>query len=140
MIIQPTHHCFDDSLDYIESRVAKAPWLARQATLILVHGILIAPNGPHQGEPYAHAWVEEEDVCIEAGIIDGERFWYRVQRDEYYATRLVQETTRYTLKQAWIENRIAETYGPWKPEYKKLCGTRSIYGIVGAGAGAEAKS
>lgn len=135
----PTHHCFDDALDYIESRVKAEPALLRSTALILVHGIAIAPNGPHQGEPYAHAWVEESGECIDSGIIkgqtgisDGQRVWYRVERDEYYASHQVQQTTRYTVREAWAANFTAGHYGPWEPQYAALCGSGRIFGSVEA--------
>jgi hypothetical protein len=116
MNILPTHRCFDDALDYISERLRRHPGLVE--TLILVHGIARAPNGTL----YAHAWTEEDGVCWEGGLLNGERIWFSVSRDEYYAARQIQETTQYTCREALAENLRSGHYGPWKPIYRMLCG------------------
>lgn len=122
VIILPTQHCFDDALDFIAERVKAEPTHAWRTDLILVHGICLIPNGPRLGERFAHAWVEENDLCWDAGIVNGEQVYYSMFHEAFYLILKVQETTRYTIKEAWIENKKANNYGPWLPEYLELCG------------------
>lgn len=126
--ILPTHHCFDDALDFIEERLRRN---ASALHLVLVHGIALGPSGPHEGEPFAHAWVEEDDVAWDCGMLDGQRVYYSLERGEFYASLRIQDFTRYTLREAWQENQRSGHYGPWKAEYAALCGKdRRIMGAV----------
>lgn len=118
MDLLSTHHCFDDALDYLNQRVLAEPHLARWSTLWLVHGI--AQN--KAGELYAHAWCEEGGRCWDAAIAEGQRVWYAVPRDEFYAARQIQETTRYTVRSACRHNLTSGHYGPWEEKYRALCG------------------
>ena len=92
MDLLPTHHCFDDALDYLNQRVLEEPRLARRKTLYLVHGIAVGEHGP-----YAHGWCEEGGLCWDAALANGDRIWYAVARAEFYAARQIQATTRYTI-------------------------------------------
>jgi hypothetical protein len=122
MTIHPTHHCFDDALEYIVARVKREPALARDATLQLVHGIVHFPDDqPAAGKLFAHAWVEEHGQVWNAGILDGVGIWYAVERSEWYAAMRVVKTTKYSIRQAYLENLRTRTYGPWAPEYQALC-------------------
>jgi hypothetical protein len=126
--ILPTQSCFDDAIEYLEMRVRLNPALAWGKTLILVHAICLAAEGPHAGEPFAHAWVEEDGRCGSAGLLDGgERIWMTVAREEWYAAHRVQQSTRYTLRDVWRENQQSGHYGPWRPEYRALCGGGRIF-------------
>lgn len=116
--ILPTHACFDDAMDYIEHRVRADPRLARGRTLVLVHAIVLSDADAR----YAHAWVEEDDQCWDCGLIDGQRVWYAVHRDEYYAIKRVQQTARYTPREILKQNRKHGTYGPWEEPYRSACG------------------
>jgi hypothetical protein len=131
--ILPTHQCFDDAIAYISERVIRHPHPARlNKILTLVHGIAMASDGSRR--LYAHAWVEEHGKCWDAGIVEGQRIWYSVQREEFYAARQIQETTRYTLHQVLAENRRTHTTGPWKPAYQALCGGGQILGSIATDA------
>lgn len=135
--ILPTCSCFDDALDYIGARLMAHPSLVRSTDMFLVHGIAV---GGRDGEPYAHAWVEEGDDCWDAGILRGQRIWYSIKHDEFYAARLIITTTRYTVKEALRENIRSNHYGPWEAKYQALCnngGPRRILGsmqVDGSGA------
>ena len=134
--LRPTRHCFDDALEFISERVKENPALAHTSALILVHAICRgALDGPHPDEPYAHAWVEEDDLCWDAALV-GEHWehqiYYAVARDEFYAARRVTTTTRYTVRQACLENLRSGTFGPWRPEYRALCGGDRILGSIPA--------
>jgi len=123
--IFPTHRCFDDVLDHqAELRTRDPKTAARQ---LIVHGILLAPedgHGVHAGEPFAHAWVEDDDErrIYEAGILNGEKVWWSADRDEWYRKMHVQAATRYTLHAALILNWQHGHYGPWVRAYAALCG------------------
>lgn len=130
-VIRPTHSCFDDALDYIGHRVTENPGLAHGTTLRLVHGIAIVisdvADGLVHGEPFAHAWVEEdvadqaEPIVWQVGILDGARVLFAMPRSAFDRTLKIQASTAYTCREIWIENRRSGTYGPWRPEYLALC-------------------
>ncbi|HLX21672.1 MAG TPA: hypothetical protein VKR23_16115 [Gaiellaceae bacterium] len=129
--IYPTFTCFDDALEFINVRVKQDQRLAFDRTLTLVHGIALAHTAPN--EPYAHAWVEEGDRCWDAGLVDGQKVYYAVARDEFYAARRIQKTTCYTVRQACLENFRTKHYGPWRAEYAALCGSgRRVLGKIDA--------
>lgn len=118
--IYPTHHCFDDALDFI-IEVLKANPQDRDALLerlFLVHGLCQAPDG----HPYAHAWVEDsrKTACIFRGIVDGETHYFAAAKDEYYADAKVLEVTQYSVQEALEQNRRHGTFGPWEPRYIAL--------------------
>jgi len=133
--ILPTHTCFDDALDLLSERVTKDPQLAKKRRILLVHGILLVPEGhPQAGTPYAHAWVLQAGQCWFTGLIDGVRIRYAIPRDAYYAATRLQEFTAYTARQALYENFRSGHYGPWKQAYIDLCasgGTRQLFGRTG---------
>lgn len=119
--IRPTHHCFDDALDFIEELAKQRNPMVQGDRLKVVHAICLAPDG-HE---YAHAWVEQDaKYVIFAGIMEGEKEWFAAEVGEYYAEHKVQETTKYTPKEALAENWKHETYGPWVERYKALCAPR----------------
>lgn len=118
--ILPTYRCFDDAMELIEIRVKESPTLYGNADAIaLVHAICIAQDGTR----YVHGWVEEDGQVWDAGILHGARVYFAVAREEYYAAKHVEETTRYTLRDIWRENSRSGHYGPWKPAYLALCGS-----------------
>lgn len=131
MTILPTHTCFDDALDWIVGRLQQ-DGASVFDTLFLVHGIQVIPGGQVDADHlFAHAWVEDGAYCWDFGIIEGgdahgRKCAYAVEPVEYYQTRQVQEATRYTVRQAFVQNRRSGTYGPWKPEYSALCGQARI--------------
>jgi hypothetical protein len=118
-IILPTHHCFDDALDIIAARAHAEFESARH--LVLVHGICLIPEGPREGEPFSHAWVEDRDEVWQGGLFDGETVAYAMSTGEFEALLRVQERTRYSLREAWEENCRTGTYGPWVEKYRALC-------------------
>jgi hypothetical protein len=129
MTIYPTHTCFDDAMDFLETTIkeGKHPREYIVNNLVTVHAICIMPDGTK----YAHAWIEEGDSCIFKGrgecLIDGKMehlegyMW--ADKKEFYAYYNVQETTHYSLEQVWKENKKHATTGPWIDKYKKLCST-----------------
>lgn len=126
-ILMPTHTCFDDAVEYLMLRV-KAD-MASADTLRIVHAIAHSPDGEHAGEPFAHAWVEDGDLCWFAGVLDGTRIFVAAARDEFYNELKIHDATYYTLLDAASEEQRTGEYGPWKPQYQALCGRgdRKVY-------------
>ena len=116
--IYPTYTCFDDALDLLAEAVKANPDAVDSGELRLVHGICLSPSG----EKYSHAWVESFGMHVWfMGILNGERATFACSRIEYYEDARVQETTKYTPREAWALNYEHENYGPWIERYKKLC-------------------
>lgn len=127
--IKPTFQCFDDALELINERVLEDPTTID--TLTLVHGLAVGTDGT----PYAHAWVEERDLCWDAGLVDGERIYYAVARKEFYPTRQIIGFTRYTVTEACRQNFESGHYGPWLPQYRAFCGKGTrLMGAIPANA------
>jgi hypothetical protein len=140
MEIAPTFHCFDDALDLIGELVTATPARAHDPALRLVHGILTASAPGGALAAYAHAWVEDGAECWDAGLVDGQRIYYAVDRADYYRERGVIAATRYTVEQAYRENVRSRTYGPWVPAYQALCGPGSrVLGSVHATIDADTR-
>jgi hypothetical protein len=117
MNIEPTYTCFDDALELIVERGREDRGTVE--TLALVHGIATGDRG----ELYAHAWVEDGDHCWDSGQVAGQRVYYAVARAEFYAARRIIGSTRYTVREALRANLQSGHYGPWRPEYRLLCGS-----------------
>jgi hypothetical protein len=124
--IEPTFTCFDDALELINERVHEDPTTVE--TLTLVHGLATGARG----DVYAHAWVEDGEHCWDSGQVDGQRVYYAVVRAEFYAARQIVGSTRYTVREACLANLQSGHYGPWRPEYRMLCGGRRITGSIPA--------
>lgn len=140
--ILPTHTCFDDALDYLAHRLKADP--SSEERLTLVHGILLAPEGPKAGTPFAHAWVEEElqgrtivwqdgfidlggfEIPLAGGTLRAEqdlaRVSYSTPAAEWRQKMRLRKETRYSARQASAENGRTNHYGPWVEEYRALCG------------------
>lgn len=125
MIIEPTHTCFDDALDYFELLLRAGT--ARELILghVVVHAVCCAPDGEH----YVHAWVELADEVIQCGIVAGERVYYSMSRAELGTAIPIVEETRYTVREAYEENCRTGHYGPWVERYRELCakGDRRVW-------------
>jgi hypothetical protein len=128
--ILPTFTCFDDATEYIARRVTAKPALVY--SLVLVHGLAAGDAG----EVYAHAWVEEGGACWDAGLVDGQKIFYAVARDEYYAARRISATTKYSCLELLVNNRRFGHCGPWEARYRAACGRgdRRVMGKVEADA------
>jgi hypothetical protein len=120
--IRPTHTCFDDALEFFAERLKAKPALAKANGFVLVHGVLLAPSGPHEGEPFAHAWVEEAGEVWNSGLLEGQLIYYAVDRDEWYREMRLQDSTRYSPRAAWEANERSGHNGPWEERYRALCG------------------
>lgn len=129
--ILPTQTCFDDVLDHQVGLLQSVRQADRATALrqFIVHGICLAPEGVHAGEPFAHAWVEDDEARLvsEAGLLNGTRIWWSAARDEWEAMMRVQQRTRYTLQGAVLLNHATGHYGPWVPAYRALCGGGRVF-------------
>lgn len=129
--IEPTHHCFDDALDWLGVRVRAGGRYPE-----LVHAICRGTDPDGREVLYAHAWVEEDGYVWDSGLLNGQRIAYKVVQLQFYAARRVTRTWRYTLLEALRANRTSGTYGPWAPEVAALCGPdRRILGRIPATGG-----
>lgn len=118
--LMPTGSCFDDALEYLEHLSRSNPqMLVEHQALWLVHGLCRARNA--EGTIYAHGWVELDGHCIEAGLLYGNRIYYGVRTDRYYAKRNVIQATAYRMVDVLAENERTNNYGPWQQEYLDHC-------------------
>lgn len=120
--IYPTGTCFDDCLDHQDHLFRTNPTLANRQRI--VHGICLQPEGLRKDEPFAHSWVEDDDeeAVYQSGIWQGEKVWFGVPRLDWYAAMRVQQHTRYTFREAMQLNWETNHFGPWREEYRALCG------------------
>lgn len=121
MEIHPTNTCFDDVLDQQAWLLQVDPERANRQHI--VHGICLMPDGPDEGKPFAHAWVEDnlENRVYQSGMLDGEKIWYSCDRPEWYLKIRVQEYTRYFLWDALQLNLVTNHFGPWVEHYREFC-------------------
>jgi len=128
MTILPTHTCFDDAMEVV-NLLLKEGDAGRIDKARLVHGICLAPDGPLAGTPFAHAWVEDGTACIQAGMLNGEKVFFGVEREEYLRSMRVQASTSYTLLEACVQNLASFHFGPWEPAYLAIIrpGDRTIF-------------
>ena len=130
-VIHPTHSCFDDAIEFLSRRVTENPARAHETRLRLVHGIAIAlsdvADGLVHGEPFAHAWVEEdvpgepEPRIWQSGILNGQQIFFAMTSSEFARQLEIRARTVYTIRQVYHENRRSGTYGPWPAAYRALC-------------------
>jgi hypothetical protein len=129
----PTHTCFDDALDYLAHRLKQNRRDAKR--LVLVHGILLAPEGAKKDQPFAHAWVEESDRVWQDGLLeDGRRVTWAMSVAEFREKMRPQKETRYTVREAVAENLRTNHFGPWVEEYRALCGRGETFWPVVVGS------
>lgn len=120
-VIHPTDTCFDDMMEALEMRVLADPTLKDDARLLLVHAIVLQPDGPERDKPFAHAWLEEGERMWQSGILDGEKILFSCDKEPALAELRVQDATRYTIREAAAENRRTVSLGPWEERYEALC-------------------
>jgi len=91
--------------------------------MVIVHALCTTPGG----EVFAHGWVEDEDegIAIHAVLTAPDaletRIWLSMPIAEYRDAMKVQDFTRYTLAEAYAENRRTESFGPWVERYLPFC-------------------
>lgn len=120
MDIHPTHSAFDDAIELLIWIMEKKPEGRAQVgsgDIRIVHAIF-APEGVKLN----HAWLERGESVIFMGLIDGEKVVVTADRTEYYSKSHVTKTVRYTIFEAYAEEKKTGHYGPWDPEIRTLCG------------------
>lgn len=122
MTLYPTHTCFDDAAEFLLGRANELRLEKTSNRLKLVHGILRAPDGIL----LSHAWVEEDgEVAWDHGKLHPscqEKVIVRYSnREDYYSKLAILECTRYSIEDAYSENKKYGTFGPWLDKYKVLC-------------------
>jgi hypothetical protein len=129
MQIMPTHLCFDDAIEYLEQLARAGTEVDAILAHVLVHGVCRAPDG----EAFVHAWIELAGDVIQCGIIDGERVYFEMSRAEFCKMLPIVDETRYTVREAYEENRRTGHYGPWVERYRELCanGDRRVWNPTG---------
>ena len=123
--IQPTHTCFDDSIDLMWrilrnlSNWEATDYLEMRGSLRLAHGLVGGVENPS-----AHAWVERADwnMVFFVGLIDGKRTDFVTTRDAFYEGYKIIDATYYDYLQVQQENRQHQSFGPWTDEYRSKCG------------------
>jgi len=118
--LAPTHHCFDDALDFITE-------CARERNLggwQVIHAVCCSPHG----EIFAHAWVERpsDGIAVSAYIINGEQTYVEVPTPTFYEWYLPLRIFRYSIGQALRLNFRSGHYGPWEEAVRRLCGEGKI--------------
>lgn len=111
--LYPTGTCFDDALELLQKLALETPRWKWNDEICLVHALCVGGDG----ELFAHAWVEQKGAVWHSGILNGEKGYAQINRDEYYKEMGAQEITRYTIRQAALENKRTMNFGPWKKKY-----------------------
>lgn len=75
----------------------------------LVHGVAIGRGRLNGGKLFGHAWIENEEIVIDA------RFG-AFEKARYYALGRIKFVERYTMKQAAARMLRTGHYGPWAAE------------------------
>jgi len=114
MTLHPTHTCFDDALDFFDMLAKQGNATIYDGRWRLVHALCEAPDGQY----YAHAWVERDDIAIGSAIIHGHRCHYETDRRDYYRRFRPVEMNRYTVREAVIMNARHNNFGPWESRYR----------------------
>ena len=121
----PTKTCFDDSLDFMME-------LARNKKtdgVYVCHGI-VSPRMlvPECKSTFTHAWVYDcmTDICLDWGILEGQRIGVKGSKRDYFHHMRVKEVTYYTFKQCMYYSWIYNFFGPWEPKYMVLCSDGEI--------------
>jgi hypothetical protein len=115
--IYPTFSCFDDAISnlvYLMKRDGGEP--VRKGDVLIVHGI-ICPDG----KDLSHGWLEYDGNVIVSGMLHGEKVMITADRSEYYEQSVVKDTTKYTLFEAYREEKRHGHFGPWVERYRALC-------------------
>lgn len=129
-VIQPTHSCFDDAMDFFEVFDLSDGGVVTEMlrTLRLVHGVCVSS----EGIAYAHAWVEEHVsaeperkdwptyVVWQGMVHEGRRGYFAVARQWFYGAYKVKSQTSYTMHQFAELNAKTGHYGPWRQKYREL--------------------
>lgn len=106
---EATGDCYEAAGRY----VTDAAFVGQADSHTLVHGV-VSGQGPLEGRRFGHAWVEVDDVVVDAS--NGRNLV--LPRDAYYRLGRVvaEECRRYTPEEATIEMVRSKHWGPWEGE------------------------
>lgn len=115
--LQPTGTCFTDALEVLSDIVKNNPRKAWQACY-LVHGIVAPGDG---SQTYSHAWVETPKGVYHVALSGTERVAILFTPEDFSRIFKVVDCTRYTARDAYLENSKHGNFGPWEEKYVRLC-------------------
>lgn len=111
--VNPTHSCFDDVTKYVISELCNK----RINYLSVCHGICTMESG----KQYSHAWVMNQEIIYDFGIINDEKVMLKFKRSEYLSKYKVRWFRQYSVAEAIAAEAIAKRPGPWCNQLTKLC-------------------
>lgn len=114
----PTHTCFDDAWEFLES-LGRKVWSGRY---VMVHAIVEQVDVV--ATPQAHAWIfdQEENVVIERFLVEGVPVFIRQTQSEHATHLRVLDERWYSVREALEENYRTGHYGPWEEKFRQYCG------------------
>lgn len=119
--LYPTHHCFDDMLQYIDKQLTGG---ADPYSLLLVHGLCLMPSGTL----YAHAWAahpfanKHGGIIVQCFVFRGDECFIQFDREVFERRFRPKEVTIYTMHDAAKHYRRTRNAGPWNDAYLPYCG------------------
>lgn len=125
MILYPTHHCFDDAIEFIAEFVAYYP--DSVDSLRVVHAICRSDdntgNTANGNVLYIHAYVKslEDNLCFFDVKIDDKQLHCMVETAQYETALHIQTSIQYTIRQVLRECRKSDTAGPWRQDFIDFC-------------------
>ncbi len=113
VVIYPTSTCFDDAFEIVLAIARVSRKRARR--MRIVHALCLFDE-----KLAAHAWVEEGTRCYFAGILKGQKEYFKLHRTAYYQQVHVQEVTRYPIWEIFQRQQAGALVhtGPWEEKYK----------------------
>ncbi len=105
------------------------------AEALIVHAI-IAPDGDY----LSHAWIEWKDFVYFSGFINGKKVLVEADRIEYLSNCKWRRIVKYTLLEAYLEEKKAGHFGPWDPKIRILCKDLAAHANVSEVSNREEKS
>ena len=113
--IYPTNECFDDAIANLIHMMERGRRFDVASGLIKIVHAIIEPHG----EKLSHAWLEDLDLVFFSGFIDGEKCLVECAREEYYEQSKISHVVRYTLFEAYAEEKKHGHYGPWDEKIRR---------------------
>lgn len=103
--------CYEVSGKYVMDHAL----MGNNPNLFLVHGIVVG-QGPIEGVEYGHAWVEDNDECID--LSQGRDI--RMPKAIYYALGNIDPSKQYRYSPEEMRRKILDSghWGPWDLQSK----------------------
>ena len=77
----------------------------------LVHGVVTGTAGPHKGQQFSHAWIENDHIVWD---VESEQVAWK---EHYYKFGKIKDTVKYTKLEAITAMLESEHYGPWDSRF-----------------------